>query len=78
MLIIDDILLAPLKGVIWAVEKVRAAALEEVEAQHERITSQLSEMYMMLETGRITEEEFDKREKELLDRLDKLDEIRKG
>jgi len=29
---------------------------------------------MMLETGRITEDEFDAREKKLLDRLDKIQE----
>jgi hypothetical protein len=29
---------------------------------------------MMLETGRITEDEFDTREKELLDRLDEIQE----
>ncbi len=76
MLIIDDILLSPLTGLIWVVKKIQAAAMEEVEAQHQRITSDLSELYMMLETGRITEEEFDKRETELLDRLDKLEAIK--
>jgi hypothetical protein len=78
MLIVDDILLSPLTGLMWVSKKIHAAALEEIEAQHERTTSELSESYMMLETGKITEEEFDKHEKELLDRLDQLDELRKG
>ncbi len=77
MFILDDVLLSPLKGLIWFSKKVRLVALEEIETEHSQITSELSELYMMLETGRITEEEFDKRESELLDKLDKLDEIKK-
>ena len=32
---------------------------------------------MMLETGKITEEEFDKKESELLDRLEQIEEYKK-
>ncbi|MEM5785803.1 MAG: gas vesicle protein GvpG [Syntrophobacteraceae bacterium] len=78
MLILDDILLAPFKGVLWVIEKIHKATVEEIEAQHSRITSEMSELYMMLETGKITEDEFDQKEQQLLDRLDKLDELRKG
>lgn len=78
MFILDDILLSPLKGLIWVSKKVRLAANEEIDAEHAQITSELSELYMMLETGRISEEEFDKRESGLLDKLDELDEITKG
>lgn len=76
MLILDDLLLAPAHGVLWVVKKIHAAVIEEVEAQHARITSDLSELYMMLDTGKITEEEFDKQEKQLLDRLDSLEAIK--
>ena len=72
MFLIDDILLSPLKGVLWIVEKVHDAAQEEMEGESTRITAELSELYMMLETGRITEAEFDKKEKILLDRLDAI------
>lgn len=72
MFLIDDILLSPLKGVLWIVEKVHDAAKEEMEGESARITAELSELYMMLETGRITEAEFDAKEKILLDRLDAI------
>ena len=48
------------------------AAQEEIENEADSITNELSDLYMMLETGKITESEFDAREKELLDRLDEI------
>ena len=48
------------------------AAWEEIENESDSITTELSELYMMLETGKITESEFDTWEKELLDRLDEI------
>lgn len=76
MLLIDDIILAPLKGILWVAKNVHTATLEEIEAQHQHITAELSELYMMLDTGRITEEEFNEREGQLLDKLDDLDELK--
>jgi hypothetical protein len=78
VLIIDDLLTAPFKGLLWVFGKIHKAAVEEIEGQSERITTELRELYMQLDTGKITEEEFDTREQELLDRLDKLDELKKG
>lgn len=72
MFIIDDILMAPAKGLMWIFREIHAAAQEELEGEHERITAQLSELYMMLDAGRITEAEFDIQEKNLLDRLEEL------
>ncbi len=72
MLIVDDILLAPFKGIYWIFKEIHNAALEEQAGEADRITAQLSELYMRLETGQITEAEFDAREKELLDRLDRI------
>ncbi len=74
MLILDDILLFPLRGILWAFREVHNAARQEQENEAESITAELSELYMMLETGRTTEAEFDAREKELLDRLDEINE----
>jgi hypothetical protein len=54
------------------------AALDEIENEAVSITNELSELYMMLETGKITESEFDAREKELLDRLDEIQEEGNG
>jgi hypothetical protein len=46
--------------------------LEERANETESITAELSNLYMMLETGKISEEEFAAEEKTLLDRLDKM------
>jgi hypothetical protein len=72
MLIIDDILAAPFKGLIWIFREIQEAAEQEQAGEADRITAQLSELYMRLETGEITEAEFEAREKELLDRLDQI------
>jgi uncharacterized membrane protein len=74
MFIIDDILLFPVKGMFWIFRELHKAAQQELATEAETITEELSELYMMLETGRITEDEFDAREKELLDRLDEIQE----
>jgi hypothetical protein len=74
MLLLDDILLFPIKSIFWMFREIHNAAQEELASETEDITAELSELYMMLETGRITEEEFDAREKELLDRLDEIQE----
>lgn len=70
MFILDDILLFPITGILWTFREIHNAALQEVNTEAENITVQLGELYMMLETRKITEEEFDAKEKELLDRLD--------
>lgn len=70
MFLVDDILFSPIRGIFWIFQEIRNAALEEQTGEADRITAQLCELYMMLETGKITEEEFDIGEKELLDRLD--------
>lgn len=72
MLIIDDLILSPIKGVIWVMDKINEAVQEDQANESVTITNSLSELYMSLESGQITEDEFDSREKELLDRLEEL------
>jgi hypothetical protein len=74
MLIVDDILLFPVRSILWVFREIHNAAKEEQANEAEAITAELSEIYMMLETGKITEGEFSAREKELLDRLDGIKE----
>jgi hypothetical protein len=74
MLVVDDVLTFPVRGLFWVFNEIHNAANEEIGSQKENLTAQLSELYMMLETGRISEEEFDERELELLDRLDEIEE----
>lgn len=73
MLFLDKILLSPIYGTIWVARQVDHAIKQDREAEPERIKRELSELYMSLDTGRITELEFAAREKELLDQLDRLE-----
>ena len=72
MLLVDDLLLAPIRGLVWVIQKIYDAAQEEIAGEADAITAELRELYMMLETGRITEVEFSDREGTLLDRLDAI------
>jgi hypothetical protein len=74
MLLIDDILLFPINSIFWVFHKIHVAVQNELDTEIEDITAELSEIYMMLETGILTEAEFNVREKELLDRFDELQE----
>jgi len=74
MLLVDDLVLSPYRGLLWVFKEIHDVALEELEGEAERIREQLTELYMLLETGEITDEEFDEREALLLDRLDQLEE----
>jgi hypothetical protein len=77
MLIIDDLLCAPFKGLLWVFNEIHRVAQEDQANEAQNITQHLSELYMMLETGTITEAEFDTRERQLLDRLDQVQESRR-
>ncbi|MDS4059779.1 MAG: gas vesicle protein GvpG [Candidatus Contendobacter sp.] len=72
MLLLDDILFAPAKGLMWVFREIHHAAEQEMEQEAEQITAELSALYQALETGTLSEAEFDAREKVLLDRLDAL------
>lgn len=71
--VVDDVLLAPIRGVAWLARKVHEAAGEALAEDREEILQRLRELYMMLDTGAISEEEFQEREGRLLDRLDQLE-----
>jgi hypothetical protein len=74
MLLADDILLSPVRGMLWIFKEIFNAVQQEIDGEAANITTELSELYMMLEIGNITEDEFDAREKALLDRLDEIQE----
>ncbi len=75
MLIIDNILWLPISGILSIVREVHNAAQQELDAETETITSELRDLYMLLETGKITSAAFDAREKELLDRLEEIEDL---
>src|SRR3990170_3644068 len=76
MFLIDDILLSPVKGLMYLSKQIHKAAEEEF-LNEENVSAELSELYMMLETGKITEEEFNNRESELLNQLEQIEEYKK-
>jgi hypothetical protein len=79
MLLVDDILLAPLSALLWVFKEIRAAGEEELASEPDRIMAALRTLHMQLEAGLIDEEAFDVREGELLDRLDAVnDALGKG
>lgn len=73
MFIVDDILMAPMKGVLWICEQIQEAAEQDQAHEADNITVELQKLYRSLESGSITEQEFEARESKLLDRLDSIE-----
>ncbi len=74
MFLIDNLFTWPLTGLHWVVKELQQAATEERTAEAEGIRSELRDLYLQLESGAISEEEFDEKEGPLLDRLDAAEE----
>jgi hypothetical protein len=78
MVLVDDLLTFPIRSLFWIFREIHNAAQEELANESESITAELSNLYMRLETGKISEEEFASEEKTLLDRLDRVQERGRG
>ena len=72
MFLIDDILLIPARMGMDIVEKIRDMALEQLEDTPEKLQRELLDLEMALETEDITEEEYQKKEKDILVRMEVL------
>ena len=70
MFLLDDILLAPVKGLATVCRKLYEAAQDDLEGQEKEIVAALSELYQQLESRQISDEQFNAREGDLLDRLE--------
>ncbi|MEV4950099.1 gas vesicle protein GvpG [Streptomyces sp. NPDC053755] len=68
--------MAPLRGTAWVLDQVVLAAEREY-YDPEPVRRQLAALAGELTEGRIDAEEFDRREDELLDRLDEIEEYRR-
>lgn len=71
MFLIDDILLAPIKGVKWVAEKLQDLADKEL-FDPDKIREELMTLQAKLDMGEIKEEDYAAREKELLERLTEI------
>ncbi|MFD7445448.1 gas vesicle protein GvpG [Streptomyces sp. NPDC059909] len=63
--------LAPVRGAVWVVDRVLEAAENEY-YDPEPVQRELAELEAQLLAGQIDEETFDRREDELLDRLEEI------
>lgn len=71
MFLIDDILLAPLKGIIFIGEKINEV-IEKETSDEGAIKERLMALQLKFEMDEIDEEEYDKREEELLKLLENI------
>ncbi|MEU0098497.1 gas vesicle protein GvpG [Streptomyces sp. NPDC006267] len=67
--------LAPVRGTVWVLDQVVRAAEEEY-YDPEPVRARLAQLEQDLLSGHLDAEEFDRREDELLDRLDEIEEYR--
>ena len=77
MFILDDILLAPIKGIVWIGKKIEEVAKRET-SDKSKIQEQLLELQMRLELEEITESEYEKEETRLLKELDRIQKEEEG
>lgn len=63
--------MGPVAGVRWIAEKVDDAVQQTV-SDKGKIKEDLLELQMQMEMGKISEEEFNRQEKELLEKLERI------
>ena len=71
MFLIDSILLAPLKGVVWLGEKLNEIVDKELNDTG-RIKEELMRLQLQFELDEINQQQYDQKETKLLDRLDAI------
>lgn len=71
MLLIDDLLLLPIKGFIGIFKKIHEMAEREL-SDEDYIRERLMELQLKYELDELSDEEYTKQEKELMERLDAI------
>ena len=69
--LLDDILLAPVKFPMWIAQKVGDAAYAQM-TDDAAVRQQLLELQMRLELGEVSEEEYERREADLLKEIERI------
>jgi hypothetical protein len=72
MLLLDDLLAAPFRGLMFILSEISKAVEAEQEAEERRIMTELAGLHRRLDEGQLTEAEFETEEQALLSRLDRL------
>jgi hypothetical protein len=78
MFLLDDLILAPIKGLAAVCQKVHEAAQEDLEGQEKAVMTDLAELHHLLDAGQIGDDDFNVREGDLLDRLEAFRQSRGG
>lgn len=58
---------------MWIVRELHNAAQQEIKGEADQLTHRLSTLYMMLEAGQVTQAEFEAQEREILARLEAIE-----
>ena len=70
MFLVDDILLAPMKGLVAVCRKVEEAAKQDLETREKAAMGALGELHRRLELGQINDQDFETEETRLLDQIE--------
>lgn len=70
--LLDDILFSPVKFLHFMAKSVHEEAMKEL-LDEDGVRKELREIYRLLESGKIPEAEFERREKNLIDRLEQIE-----
>jgi len=70
--LLDDIFLSPAKLLHFIAKSVHEEAMKEL-LDEDGVRKEVRELYRLLESGKISEPEFEKREKNLIDRLEQIE-----
>ncbi len=75
MFLLDDILLAPIKGLLWLGENINKAVEKEL-GDESTLKEKLMELQFKYELGDIEEDQFTQQEDFLLKRLDAISKMK--
>ncbi len=72
MIILDSILLSPIKGLMWLGDKINDIVQKEIDNK-DSLKEKLMELQLRFELDEISLEEYEEKEKELLERINQLE-----
>ncbi|MDO9529588.1 MAG: gas vesicle protein GvpG [Syntrophales bacterium] len=75
--IVDDILFAPIKVPVWIAKKLSESA-EKEKTDDSRIYEDLLNLQMRYELGEVGDEEFDRQETRLMEKLEEIRKYKEG
>lgn len=73
MFFVDDVLMSPFKRFMFLAREVANAVDKEKENQKLNLMTDLTALHKMLESGEISDDDFDDREAEILDLLERFE-----